>query len=240
MQAKGLVREIVDKTDKRRNLIVLSAKGKRMSDILTESLIDVTTAIDEISKDTRNDLWKAIGEWEELLSEKSLLQRVKEAKKARESKDIRIIPYDASYQPIFKSLNENWITSYWQLEAHDLEVLDYPQENVIDKGGFIFIATYKDEPIGVCALCKMNDSIYDYELAKLAVAPSSHGKGVGQLLCEAVIDQAKELGATRIFIESNTLLKPAISLYRKLGFKELKEYHPSYARGDIQLELVVE
>lgn len=240
MQAKGLVREIVDKADKRRNLIVLSAKGKRMSDILTESLIDVTTAIDEISKDTRNDLWKAIGEWEELLSEKSLLQRVKEAKKARESKDIRIIPYDANYQPIFKSLNENWITSYWQLEAHDLEVLDYPQENVIDKGGFIFIATYKDEPIGVCALCKMNDSIYDYELAKLAVAPSSHGKGIGQLLCEAVIDQAKELGATRIFIESNTLLKPAISLYRKLGFKELKEYHPSYARGDIQMELVVE
>ena len=239
MQAKGLVQEIVDKSDKRKNLIVLSAKGKHMSEILAESLIDVTTAIDDISKETRNDLWKAIGEWENLLSEKSLLQRVKEAKKAREDKDIRIIPYEPRYQPIFKSLNENWITSHWQLEPHDLETLDYPQENVIDKGGYIFIATCKGEPVGVCALCKMNDSIYDYELAKLAVTPSSHGKGIGRLLCEAVINQAKVLGAAKVFLESNTLLKPAINLYRKLGFKELAEYHPSYVRGDIQMELII-
>lgn len=237
MQAKGLVKEIVDKADKRRNLIALSVKGKRMSEILAESLIDVTTAIDDISKDTHHDLWRAIGEWEELLSEKSLLQRVKEAKKARESKEIQIISYEPGYQPIFKSLNENWITSHWQLEPHDLETLDYPQENILDKGGYIFIAIHKGEPIGVCALCKMNDSIYDYELAKLAVASDSHGKGIGQLLCKAVIDKAKEMGATRLFLESNTLLKPAISLYRKLGFKELREYHPAYARGDIQMEL---
>lgn len=240
MQAKGLVKEIVDKADKRKNLIALSAKGKRMSDILAESLIDVATAIDDISKDTRHDLWKAIGEWEELLSEKSLLQRVKEAKKARESKEIQIIPYEPSYQPLFKSLNENWITSYWQLEPHDVETLDYPQENILDKGGYIFVATYKDKPIGVCALCRMNDSIYDYELAKLAVAPSGHGKGIGQLLCKAVIDKAKALDAKKLFLESNTLLKPAISLYRKLGFKELNEYHPAYARGDIQMELSLE
>lgn len=240
MQAKGLVKEILDKTDKRKNLITLSAKGKHMSEILTESLIDVTTAIDDISKETRNDLWKAIGEWEYLLSEKSLLQRVKEAKKARENKDIRIIPYESIYQPMFKILNENWITSHWQLEAHDLEILDYPQENILDKGGYIFVATYKNEPVGVCTLCKMDDSMYDYELAKLAVAPSCHGKGVGQLLCEAVINKAKVLGATKIFLESNTILKPAISLYRKLGFKELAEYHPAYARGDIQMELLLE
>lgn len=120
-----------------------------MSEILAESLIDVTTAIDDISKETRNDLWKAIGEWEDLLSEKSLLQRVKEAKKIRENKDIQIIPYEPSHQPIFKSLNENWITSHWQLEAHDLEILDYPQENILDKGGYILL-----QPI------KVNQSVY--------------------------------------------------------------------------------
>nr|WP_129733390.1 GNAT family N-acetyltransferase [Parabacteroides goldsteinii] len=239
MQTKGLVKEIADKTDKRKNLIALSTKGKQMSEILAESLIDVTTAIDDISKETRNDLWKAIGEWEDLLSEKSLLQRVKDAKKIRENKDIQIIPYGPSHQPIFKSLNENWITSHWELEAHDLEILDYPQENILDKGGYIFVATYKGEPVGVCSLCKMNDSIYDYELAKLAVTPDIHGKGIGRLLCEAVINQAKELGATKIFLESNTLLKPAINLYRKLGFKEVAEYHPLYARGDIQMELTI-
>ena len=87
-------------------------------------------------------------------------------------------------------MNENWITSHWQLEAHDLEILDYPQENILDKGGYIFVATYKGEPVGVCSLCKMNDSIYDYELAKLAVTPNIQGKGIGRFLCEAVINQA--------------------------------------------------
>ena len=40
--------------------------------------------------------------------------------------------------------------------------------------------------------------------------------------------------------ESNTLLKPAIHTYKKLGFRELAEYHPAYARGDIQMELTLE
>jgi transcriptional regulator len=35
------------------------------------------------------------------------------------------------------------------------------------------------------------------------------------------------------------LLKPAIHIYRKIGFKELSEYHPAYERGDIQMELTI-
>ena len=239
MVAKGLVKESKDKSDGRRNVVMLSAKGKKMSDSFAEQCVDVTTAIEEITRQTRNDLWKAIEEWEELLSEKSLFQRVKEAKKARESHDIQIVSYTPSFQAIFKSLNENWITAHWRLEAHDLEYLDYPQQNIIDKGGYIFVATYKNEPVGVCALCKMDDLIFDYELAKLAVSPKAQGKGIGILLCKAAVNKAKELGAKKLFLESNTLLRPAIHIYKKIGFKELSEYHPAYERGDIQMELTI-
>lgn len=45
--------------------------------------------------------------------------------------------------------------------------------------------------------------------------------------------------AKKLFLESNTLLKPAIHTYKKLGFKELTEYHPAYERGDIQMELSI-
>ena len=101
------------------------------------------------------------------------------------------------------------------------------------------IKQYKGKPVGVCALCKMDDPLYDYELAKLAVSPKAQGKGIGLLLCETVVEKAKELGAKRLFLESNTLLKTAIHIYRKLGFKELSEYHPAYERGDIQMELSI-
>lgn len=62
MDAKGLIKEITDKTDKRRNVIVLSDKGKEMADILSTQCSDVATAIENISKETRNDLWRAIEE----------------------------------------------------------------------------------------------------------------------------------------------------------------------------------
>ena len=59
------------------------------------------------------------------------------------------------------------------------------------------VALYKDEPVGVCALCKMDHPLYDYELAKLAVSPKVQGKGIGVLLCEAVVNKAKELGGKK-------------------------------------------
>ena len=55
-----------------------------------------------------------------------------------------------------------------------------------------------------------------------------------------VIAKAKELGCKKIFLESNTLLRPAIQLYRKAGFREVEIYRPSYERVDIQMELALQ
>ena len=207
--------------------------------MLTELCKDVEVAVEDISKETRHDLWRAIGEWEDRLAEKSLLQRVKEARKMREREHIRVIPYEPCYKNTFKSLNVQWITQHWKIEPHDLDYLDHPQEYIINKGGFIFVALYRGKPVGVCALCKLDAPVYGYELAKLAVHPHAQGKGIGEILCHAAIDKAKDMKAKILFLESNTLLKPAIHTYKKLGFKELAENHPAYERGNIQMELKI-
>lgn len=239
MAAKGLVKETKDKSDGRRNVVLLSPKGKDMSALLMgECAEDVAHAIEKISQQSRNDLWRALEEWEELLADKSLLQRVKEEKWARERNEVEIVTYEPCYQPIFRALNEEWITAHWKMEESDYKALDHPQEYILDKGGYIFVALYKNEPVGVCALNKLEDSPYDYELAKLAVSPKAQGRGIGLLLGEAVLNKAIEAGGQKVFLESNTLLKPAIHLYRKLGFRELAEYHPSYERGNIQMEFI--
>lgn len=66
--------------------------------MLTELCKDVEVAVEDISKETRHDLWRAIGEWEDRLAEKSLLQRVKEARKMREREHIRVVPYEPCYK----------------------------------------------------------------------------------------------------------------------------------------------
>lgn len=59
------------------------------------------------------------------------------------------------------------------------------------------------------------------------------------MLYEAAIAEAKKLGGSRVFLESNTVLKPAIKLYRSLGFREIPVENPEYERVDIQMELAL-
>lgn len=71
----------------------------------------------------------------------------------------------------------------------------------------------------------------------MAVSPKVQGKGIGMLLGQACIEKVKALGAKKIYLESNTRLKPAISLYHKLGFQKVAGYPSPYERCDIQMEL---
>lgn len=239
MVARGIAKETKDEADGRKNLIRLSAKGKKMAEILVEECVDMTVTIENISSAAQSDLWRAIEEWEGLLAKKSLLDRVKEVKRQRERKEIKIVAYEPCYQEAFMALNEEWINKYFKMEEADYAALRNPEKHILEKGGEIFVALYKNEPVGVCALLKMHDACYDYELSKLAVSPKVQGKGIGFLLGQTIINKAKELGGRSLYLESNTILKPAIHIYEKLGFKKIFGHAVSYQRCNIQMELVL-
>lgn len=239
MLKKGYVIERKDKLDGRRNVINLSSKGKEIYKKIDNQLIDVNAAIEELSNQTQNKLWEAISEWEFLLEQKTLLRRVMEKKKERDSLKVSVVDYTPEYKQAFKALNEEWISTYFEMEKSDYKALDHPQEYILDNGGCILVALYDGEPLGVCALIKMNDGEYDFELAKMAVSPNAQGKNIGFILASAIIEKAKSLGASKIYLESNTILKPAINLYHKLGFQKIAGKPTPYARCNIQMELIV-
>jgi DNA-binding MarR family transcriptional regulator len=236
MAAKGYVVEKKGETDGRKNFVELSPSGKVLREKMQPQLDDVTTAIEKAMKETHHDLWKAIAEWELLLEQKDLLQRVREEKKIRESRKVEIVNYVPAFAEVFRVLNEEWITRWFRMEDSDHKALDHPQEYIIDKGGYIFIALYKDEPVGTCALIAMEDG--GFELAKMAVSPAAQGLGIGYLLGRACIEKARGLGARRVYLESNTILKPAINLYYKLGFRKASGTPSPYERSNIQMEIV--
>lgn len=150
---------------------------------------------------------------------------------------VEIVTYNPKYQKSFKDLNIEWISNYFEVEPNDVKALDYAEDYIIKKEGEIFSAILNDEVLGVCALIKSDRIEYDYELAKMAVSPEAQGKGVGQLLAESAIKWATEKGASKIYLESNTKLKPAIKLYEKLGFKKVTGISSPYNRVDIQMML---
>jgi DNA-binding MarR family transcriptional regulator/N-acetylglutamate synthase-like GNAT family acetyltransferase len=236
MAAKGYVIEKKGELDGRKNFVLLSPAGEKVREKMQPQLGDVTSAIEKTMKETNHDLWKAIAEWEQLLEQKSLLRRVQEEKKARESSLVEIVDFQPAWQPAFRRLNEEWITKYFRMEESDYKALDHPREYILDKGGHIYMALYKGEPVAACALIPMDDG--GFELAKMAVSPQAQGLGIGWLIGKACIEKARSLGARRVYLESNTALKPAINLYHKLGFRKAAGPPSPYERCNIQMELV--
>lgn len=235
MAKQGLIGFGSDKKDARKNLVSLSEKGLAINAKIADQYKDVGSAIDALSAQSNHDLWKAIEEWEFLLGQKSLLQRVVEQRKARESQSVRIVEYTPEYQQAFRDLNVEWISKYFKMEAADYQALDHPQSYILNQGGHILVALYQGEPVGVCALIKKEHPVFDYELAKMAVSPKAQGKSIGFLLGQACLEKARRLGAKKVFLESNTLLKPAINLYYKLGFEKISGYPSPYERSNIQM-----
>lgn len=147
----------------------------------------------------------------------------------------RIIDYQPQHQPVFAALNYTWIERYFKIEASDRVSLEYPQEKILTPGGAILMAAVGDELVGTCALIALPEGVF--ELAKMAVSDSHQGQRIGWLLAQAAITRARELGARRLWLESNTVLTPAIALYRKLGFTEVPQQPSEYQRSNIQMVL---
>lgn len=150
---------------------------------------------------------------------------------------IEIVNYESAYKEVFRDLNVEWISTYFKMEASDFKALENADSYILQNGGYILVALLNKEPVGVCALIKMNDPIYDFELAKMAVAPKAQGKKIGWLIGEAIKEKARSVGAKILYLESNTILTPAISLYRKLGFIEVFGRTSPYERCNIQMSL---
>ncbi len=148
---------------------------------------------------------------------------------------MEIIDYTPQYKEDFKRLNVEWISTYFTLEPHDLEQLDDPEGYILSKGGKIFFAKYDEAIIGTCVLIKVSET--SYELAKMGVSPQFQGLGAGKKLVSKVIEEARNLGCTYLFLESNQRLTPALNIYKSLGFVEVPIGETPYARADFKAEM---
>lgn len=151
-----------------------------------------------------------------------------------ENSIIEILTYKPEHQPWFEKLNRNWIEKFFWMEPLDFEILQKPEELIIKKGGEIFMALYQKEMAGTVALKFIEPGVYEF--TKMAVDEKFQGKKIGEMLAQVAIQHAKQQQAKKIFLYSNTKLKAAIGLYRKLGFVEIPLDGP-YKRSDIKMEL---
>jgi putative acetyltransferase len=150
-----------------------------------------------------------------------------------------VVTWDARYREDFARLNRAWIEQHFRLEPADLESFADPHGTFVADGGEVFFALVDGKVLGTCALRR--EAADTYELCKMAVDPEARGLGLGDVLMEAVERFARERGARRVYLVSNTKLAPALGLYRKHGFVTVREgeevsREAGYARADIEME----
>ena len=150
--------------------------------------------------------------------------------------------YQAGDQAAFERINAEWITRHFVLEPKDLSALGDPEGTIIERGGRVFFAVEHgsegEQVLGCCALALMSPGVY--EVAKMGVTQAAQGRGIGRMLLTHVVSEARASGATRLYLETNHTLLPAIHLYRSLGFRPVpaeRVVKSPYTRADVYMEL---
>jgi putative acetyltransferase len=148
---------------------------------------------------------------------------------------VQLRPFKTGDSEAFRLLNEAWITKFFGLEESDNAILGDPEGYVLAKGGHIFFAVADGRPIGCCALVPISEGVY--EVAKMAVAESWQGRGIGRRVLAYTIEQGRAIGAKSLYLETNNKLANAIHLYESLGFQHLPPKQSPYVRANVFMEL---
>ncbi|MEQ8927859.1 MAG: GNAT family N-acetyltransferase [Fulvivirga sp.] len=236
LQKAGLVTNSTNAKDARKRSIELSAAGSKLLHSITPVWNDIHNTIDSLLRDSKNTLYSNLIELEKSFTEESFLHRVLTTRKQRLLDEVEIVSYEPSLKAYFKTLNIEWLEKYFTVEPIDIQVLSEPEKYIIEPGGAIVFAKVQGKVVGTCALKKKEG--YGYELTKMAVTASSQGLQIGKKLGLAIISIAKAKKAELIFLESNRILTPAITLYNRLGFVEATTpWKSDYQRSNIYMEL---
>lgn len=145
---------------------------------------------------------------------------------------MKIIPFSERYRAPFIQFNKDWILdNFGFLEQEDLDTFDRIDEE-LDSGAMIFTAVDDEEEALACCMARPLGEDR-WELCKLASNKNLSHQGAGCAVFEASIDYAISRGAKELFLLSNTKLKPAMHIYQKYGFHEVKLDNYEYERGNI-------
>jgi len=150
---------------------------------------------------------------------------------------VAIIPFSTDLASPIKILNLEWLKKHFRVESKDEIVLSDPQGQIIDKGGMIFYAKYKDEIVGTVSLIKIDNTTF--ELSKMAVTDSVQGLGIGKKLILHCFAVAEAKGMEKLILYSNRKLLSAIHLYEKFGFVEVPLEVGVYERADIKMQRII-
>jgi ribosomal protein S18 acetylase RimI-like enzyme len=223
MKKKGLVSLAKDEKDLRKTIIGLTPKGLKLAENLAGAWEDIAAATRALLEESGTDLLKDISNLEKSLENEEIYLRVKKESVRKRLDKLVIQDFSRKYFDEFKKINIEWLKETVGISPYDEKVLDNPEDEILKKGGKIFLAFAGTEFVGTFILLPVNHE--DIELTKLSVDKAYRRMGIGRQLMNYAIDDARKAGYTSIILLTHTSLTEALKLYRKMGFTEIPS-HP--------------
>ena len=233
-----LVAPYRDRNDKRKRLLALTTIGRDRYQNLEPIWREIRQSLQSLLDDAGGDFLKSLTALESSFATEDFVERFEKRWHGRRRQEILIRDYRREYDDAFRTLNEAWISQYFELQESDTKLLQNPYSCIVDQGDDVLFAVdeFSEEVVGTVALLRRSDDLI--ELGYMTVASEVRGRKIGMKLGETAISRSRELGAVVVCIYANRMLNPAITLYSGLGFKEkpiLGDRHDP--RADVYMEL---
>lgn len=113
-------------------------------------------------------------------------------------------------------------------QGFDAELAGLPGDYARPRGRLL-LARVAGEPAGCVALRPLGER--EAEMKRLFVRPGQRGMGIGRVLAECVVDEARALGYARLKLDTLPQLKEALALYAQMGFTETAPYNDNPVAG---------
>ena len=120
-------------------------------------------------------------------------------------------------------------------QSFDKELAGLPGDYA-PPAGRLLLAEFEGQLAGCVALHPLEDAIC--EMKRLYLRPQFRGRKLGRTLADRIIAEARQIGYQRIRLDTvEPVMKDAVAMYRKIGFREIPPYRANPIDGALYMEL---
>lgn len=132
---------------------------------------------------------------------------------------------------------QHWLNFSLCFQGFDKELAELPGKYALPLGR-LYLAESSGAIAGCIALRPMEEGVA-CEMKRLFVRDEFRGRGIGRLLVERIITDAKEIGYKVMRLDTLQRMESARALYAKIGFSVIPAYYHNPMEEVVYMELAL-